>query len=289
MTSAFRERPLLWAAIAAIIVLVVLSCFPVVPETQQAVVIRFGKPVRILNRYQPGQPIGGTGAGLSWRLPYPIEDLVRVDKRILDVDLGPLPVVSADQRPLEVDAYARYRIVDPVAMYVRARDGKQLAERLRPLLAAAVRGALQQQAYADLVSAGPQSGMASVRAALDRNVRQYGAEIVDVRIKTTALPDGPALQAAYDGMRSERQQVARSIRAAGMQQAQQIEADADSDAASIYAASFGKDPQFYDFYRAMQSYRTTFIGDPDNKPTGSTTVILSPDNDYLKQFAGPSR
>ena len=123
---------------------------------------------------------------------------------------------------------------------------------------------------------------------MNRIAGQYGVEIIDVRIKRTDLPDGTPLQSAYDRMRTARQQEARSIRAQGAKQAQIIRAQADADAASTYAASFGKDPQFYDFYRAMQSYQTTFVGDGQEKPS-PTTIVLSPQNDYLREFTGRSR
>jgi membrane protease subunit HflC len=113
-------------------------------------------------------------------------------------------------------------------------------------------------------------------------------EVLDVRIKRTDLPDGAPLQSAFDRMRSAREQEARSILAQGAKQAQIIQAEADADAAKTYAASFGKDPDFYDFYRAMQSYRSTFVGDPKNPPA-PTTLVLSPQNDYLKEFSGRTK
>jgi len=289
MIRFFRERPILSGVIGLFLLLVLLGCFPIVPETKQAVVVRFGKPVRILNRYQAGRPIGTAGAGISWRLPYPFEEIVWIDKRILDVDMAPQQVLSSDQRWLQVDAYARYRIVDPLLMYIRARDEKQLAEQLRPILGSEVRNELGNRPFAALLSPERQGIMDTVRNSLNRIASQYGVKIIDVRIKKTDLPDGAPLQAAYESMRTARQQEARSIRAQGMKQAQIIQAQADADAAKTYAASFGKDPEFYDFYRAMQSYRTTFVGDSDSKPAAPTTVILSPNDDYLKQFAGHSR
>ena len=108
--------------------------------------------------------------------------------------------------------------------------------------------------------------MDDVRTSLNRIAGQYGVEIIDVRIKRTDLPDGAPLASAFDRMRTAREQEARSIRAQGMKQAQIIRAQADADAAKTYAASFGKDPDFYDFYRAMQSYQMTFIGDGQDKP-----------------------
>ena len=129
--------------------------------------------------------------------------------------------------------------------------------------------------------------MDSVRTSLNRIAGQYGVEIIDVRIKRTDLPDGAPLDAAFDRMRTAREQEARSILAQGGKQAQIIRAQADADAAKIYAASFGKDPEFYDFYRAMQSYQLTFVGDGQDK-VAPTTIILSPQNDYLKEFSGHS-
>ena len=130
--------------------------------------------------------------------------------------------------------------------------------------------------------------MNDVRTSLNRIARQYGVQIIDVRIKRTDLPDGTPLESAFERMRTAREQEARSIRAEGAKRAQIIRAQADADAARTYAASFGKDPQFYDFYRAMQSYQTTFLGDNGEKPA-PTTVILSPQNDYLKEFSGHPR
>ncbi|MEA3067216.1 MAG: modulator of FtsH protease HflC [Sphingomonadales bacterium] len=287
MTNFIRRRPLLSAIVGFLLLVVLLGSFPIVPETMQAVVVRFGKPVRILNRYQPGRPIGSAGAGLSWRIPF-VDQIVWIDKRVQDVDMQRQQVISTDQRRLQVDAFARYRIVDPLLMYIRAGNEQQLTEQLRPILGSEVRNELGRIEFAQLLTPERQGIMDSVRNSLNRIARQYGVEVLDVRIKRTDLPDGAPLAAAFDRMRTAREQEARSIRAQGAKQAQIIQAEADAEAAQTYAASFGKDPDFYDFYRAMQSYRSTFIGDSKNPPA-STTIILSPQNDYLKEFAGRPR
>jgi len=286
MTDFIRRRPLLLGIIGFIFLFVVLGSFPIVPETKQAVVVRFGKPVRILNRYERGRPIGAPGAGISWRLPF-AEQVVWIDKRVQDVDMQRQQVLSTDQRRLEVDAFARYRIVDPLLMYIRARSEAQLTDQLRPILGSEVRNELGKVSFASLLTPERQGIMQEVQTSLNRIARQYGVEIIDVRIKKTDLPDGTPLQSAYDRMRTARQQEARSIRAQGAKQAQIIRAEADAEAARTYAASFGKDPQFYDFYRAMQSYQVTFVGDGQEKPA-STTIVLSPQNDYLREFTGRS-
>ena len=279
-----RNRPVLVAIVGFVLLLVVLGSFPIVPETKEAVVVRFGKPERILNQYQPGRPIGSAGAGLAFRIPF-IDQLVWIDKRVQDVDMQPQQVLSTDQRRLQVDAFARYRIVDPLLMYIRAGSEEQLREQLRPILGSEVRNELGRIEFASLLTPERQGIMDSVRTSLNRIARQYGVQVLDVRIKRTDLPDGAPLSAAFDRMRTAREQEARSIRAQGSKQAQIIQAEADAEAAQTYAASFGKDPDFYDFYRAMQSYRATFVGDPKN-PVAQTNIILSPQNDYLKQFAG---
>jgi membrane protease subunit HflC len=170
-------------------------------------------------------------------------------------------------------------------MYVSAGSEDQLREGLRPILGSEVRNELGRVEFASLLTPERQGIMDSVRNSLNRIASQYGVQVLDVRIKRTDLPDGAPLSAAFDRMRSAREQEAQSILAQGAKQAQIIQAQADADAAQVYAASFGKDPQFYDFYRAMKSYQTTFIGD-GRTPVAGTNLILSPNNDYLKEFSG---
>jgi modulator of FtsH protease HflC len=287
MTDLIRRHPLVMGIAALLVLFLVLGSFPIIPETKQAVVVRFGKPVRIYNQYKVGRPIGSGGAGVNWRIPF-AEQLVWIDKRVQDVDMQRQQVLSTDQRRLQVDAFARYRIVDPTLMYIRAGNEQQLTEQLRPILGSEVRNELGRIEFASLLTPERQGIMDSVRTSLNRIASQYGVEIIDVRIKRTDLPDGAPLLAAFDRMRTAREQEARSIQAQGAKQAQIIKAQADADAAKIYAASFGKDADFYDFYRAMQSYQSTFVGDPKN-PVASTNIILSPQNDYLKEFSGRPR
>jgi modulator of FtsH protease HflC len=281
------RRPVLSGVIALILLALVIASFPIVPENKQAVVVRFGKPARILNRYEAGHQIGGPGAGISWRLPF-AENIVWIDKRVQDVNMDRQQVISTDQLRLEVDAFARYRIVDPLRMYIRARTEERLSQALQPILGSELRNELGKRPFASLLSPERQGLMENVRRGLDRVARQYGAEITDVRIKRADLPQGSPLDSAFERMRTARQQEARSIRAEAAKQAQIIRAEADAGAAQIYAASFGKDANFYDFYRAMQSYQLTFLGD-GTQPAAPSTIILSPQNDYLREFSGKSR
>jgi modulator of FtsH protease HflC len=275
------RNPMGLGVMAIVILLILTSTFSVVPETRQGLVLRLGKADRIVNGYKPTETFGATGAGLIAKIPF-FEDIVWIDKRILDVDMDPQQVLSTDQLRLNVDAYARFRIVNPLRMYNTARTSENVAEQLRPLLGSALRAELGKRQFADLLS--PERGqvMDNIQTRLQRVARQYGAEIVDVRIKRADLPEGTPLDSAYERMRSARNQEALTIQANGQREAQIIRAEADAQAAKIYAAAFGKDAQFYDFYRAMQSYRLTFAADAK----GSTNMVLSPQNDYLREFRG---
>jgi modulator of FtsH protease HflC len=279
-----RRNPLLWLGALLVLIAVALSSFVVVPETKQAVVIRFGVPQRIMNAYDRKQDFGHTGAGLAAKWPF-IEQLVWVDKRVLDFDMPRQSVLSTDQFRLEVDAFARYRIVDPVRMYVSAQSERRVGEALKPILGSALRNELGKRPFAILLSPERDVVMGNIRSALARVAAQYGAEIVDVRIKRADLPDGTPLESAFNRMRTARQQQALAIQAEGRREAQVITGEADARAAQIYSASFGKDAAFYDFYRSMQSYRATF-GTDDTVQRGATTILLSPDNEYLRQFMG---
>ena len=263
----------------AVVIIAALSSFIVVPETEQAVVLRFGEPVRVINQYRPGVDFGQTGAGLVPRIPF-AERVVRIDKRLLSVDMQPQQVLSTDQLRLNVDAYARFRIIDPVKMVRTADTPERVEEQLEPILTSVLRQELGKRTFRSLLTAERGEAMARIRDGLDREAREYGAQVVDVRIKRADLLEG-ALESAFSRMQAAREQEATTIRAQGQKQAQIIQAEAEAQAAQTYAQSFGKDPKFYDFYRAMQSYDYAF-----SKGEGGTTIVLSPDNSYLSQFKG---
>jgi membrane protease subunit HflC len=281
------RNPVPFAIALVALVFLIANTIKVVPETKQGVVLRFGEPVALVNRFQARQEFGAPGAGLLAVIPF-ADSVIWIDKRVRDVDMAGQQVLSTDQYRLNVDAFARYRIVDPLRMFTAARTEDRVADQLAPILGSVVRNELGKRQFAELLS--PERGqiMENIRRALDVQARQYGAEIVDVRIKKTDPPEGAPLNAAYDRMKSARYQEARTIEAQGLKQAQIIRADADAEAAGIYAAAYGKDPQFYDFYRAMQSYEHTFGADGSN-PTGQSSIILSPGNDYLREFRGGGR
>ena len=276
MMEAIRRHPIAASVLAFLLLITLYSSVIVVNETNQAVIARFGEANRIL---------GGKQAGINWRLPF-AETTVWVDKRVRDLDMDKQQVLSTDQRRLEVDAFARYRVVDPLQMYLAARSVERAEEALKPILGSQLRNELGKRPFASLLSPEREGAMENIRVGLNRISRQYGVEIVDVRIKKADLPSGTPLETAFESMRTARQQEARSIIAEGQKRAQIIRAEADAQAAQIYAAAFGKDPQFYDFYRAMQSYQTTFLPDSQGKDGAQTSIILSPSNEYLKEFTG---
>lgn len=263
-----------------IAILALLSSIVIVPETHQAVIIQGGRPDRVANQFQPDAPYGETGAGIVLRIPG-YERVQMIDKRILDLDMERQQVLSSDQQRLQVDAYARFRIIDPVLTVENAGSEEILRTQLSPILTSVLRQELGRRSFASLLTAERGTAMANIRDALDTEARSYGAQIIDVRIKRADLPDGAPLAAAFTRMRTDREEEAATIRAQGQKNAQIIRAEAEADAASTYAAAYGKDPEFYDFYRAMESYRRTF-----EQGEGESTMILSPDNEYLRQFQG---
>ena len=262
-------------ALAVLVIGFMMSAY-VVAEDGQVVIIRTGEPVGTVNT-----PGGETDAGLYFRVPF-IDSVNRIEKRLLDLEMTDEEVLSADQQRLLVNAYARFRITDPVRMVERAGSTDGVRNALEPILNSVLRQELGRRTFQAMLTAERGSALANVRTNLDRQARQYGAEVVDVKIMRTDLPEAP-LQSAFRRMESDREREARTIRAGGSRDARIIRAEADAESARIYAEAFGKDAEFYDFYRAMQSYDATFSN--DDNPSESS-IILSPDNEYLRQFRG---
>ena len=285
MSPALFRNPIALGILGLLLVILAAATFAVVPETKQAVILRLQEPVRTINEYRSGEQFGRTGAGLIARIPF-FDRLVWVDKRVLNVEQEDQQVLSSDQLRLQVDAFARFRVVDPLLMVNTARSETGVTDALRPLLGNAIRNELGRQPFAILLTPRREQVMNNIQRELDRVARQYGVQIVDVRIKHADLPSGSPLESTLQRMRTARQQQAATIRAQGQKEAQIIRAQADANAARIYAEAFNKDAGAYDFYRAMQSYRRTFGADGGPNPSGQTSVILSPNNDYLRQFNG---
>jgi membrane protease subunit HflC len=285
MSRSLFRNPVAIGIVLLVLAILAASSIAIVPESKQAVILRVQQPIAIVNRYRAGEPFGRSGAGIVLRLPF-FDRLVWVEKRVLAVELDNQQVLSSDQQRLEVDAFARFRIVNPVQMVVTAGSEQSVADQLQPILGSTLRGELGKRPFAALLSPERSQVMENIQTALQRTAAQYGAEIVDVRIKHADLPEGSPLTSALSRMRSARQQEAITIQARGQKQAQIIRADAEAQAAQIYAQSFGKDADFYAFWRAMESYRTTFA---KGEGSGDTSIVLSPDNGYLREFRGRER
>ncbi|MGI4878475.1 MAG: protease modulator HflC [Janthinobacterium lividum] len=275
------RNPIFWIVIAFALLILASATFYTVPETKQAIVLRLGKPERIVNAYDPHSKFGDTDAGLVAKFPF-VENVVFLDKRVLDLDMPQQTVLSTDQLRLVVDAFARFRIINPQQMYQTVGTEDNAAQALARILASRLRNELGRQPFAALLSPERTTLMEDIQNSVNRQAKQYGAEILDVRIKRADLPTGAPLESAFTRMRSARAQEALTIRAQGGKQAQLVRAEADANAARIYAESFGKDPDFYAFYRAMQAYRETF-------KDGATNVILSPNNEFLREFEGRTK
>lgn len=271
-------------AMSALALVVIASMsLTVVPETKQGLILSYGQIERVVNPWQPRERFGATGAGLVVRIPF-VEQIKLIDKTVMGVTLDNQPVLSSDQLSMQVDAYARFRIVDARKMYESIRDEDALKTQLATLLGTSLRNELGRRTFASLLS--PERGqvMEQIQSGLALRAARYGVEIIDVRINRADLPD-QSRDSVFARMRAARDQEATSIRAEGYKQAQLIRADADAEAASIYAAAYGKDPQFYAFYRAMQSYERTFNGDG----TPPATFVLPPGQGYLSEFGGTNR
>ena len=229
------RNPIALVGLAFLALILITTSLFTVSESQQAIIVRLGKPDRIVNRYNANDPFGATGAGLTLKAPF-IENVVWVDKRIRDLDMPQQVVLSTDQLRLVVDAFARFRIVDPLRMYQTVRSEDRVADELSRILGSRLRNELGRQTFATLLS--PERGqlMDTIQEAVNREASRYGAEIVDVRIKRADLPPGDPLQSAFLRMQTARQQEAESIRAQGRKQAQIIRAEADAEASRVYGS-----------------------------------------------------
>lgn len=281
MIKRIFQNPVSLGLVALGLIVLLSMSVSIVPETKQGLITTYGEYRRTINPYRSKDTLGQTTqAGLTFRIPF-YEQITYLDKRIQNVEMAPQEVLSTDQLQVQVNAFARYRITDAREMYRTVRTEQALNDRLAETLGSSVRNELGRRSFATLLSAERGQVMANITQQLNSEAQKYGASIVDVRIKRADLPEGTPLDSAYRRMESAREQERATIEAEGRKDAQLIRADGEAEAARIYADSYGKDPEFYDFYRAMQSYKKTFA---KGEGRGETSVILSPNNDYLNKF-----
>lgn len=272
-------------------IITVYSALFTVNMTQQAIVLQFGDP--------RGDVI--TQPGLHWKLPF-VQNVVYIDKRILNLDSPTEEIIAADRKRLVVDAFARYRIVDALKFYRAVRDPRLTETRLQPNFASALRNVLGDNSLEALVRDNRAGLMQQIRESFNKTTRELGIEIIDVRIRRADLPEANS-QAIYRRMQTEREREAAEIRAQGQEEAQRIRSRADRDVTvllanaerdgqiargqgdaernRIYAEAFGQDPEFFAFYRSMQAYKKGLKGD-------STTMLAAPDSEFFRYFGNES-
>jgi membrane protease subunit HflC len=262
----------------------------IVEQTEQAIVLQFGEPKRVVE--QPG---------LETKLPW--QSVVTYDKRVLDYDLPAARVTAADQKPMIVDAYARFRITNPLLFYQAVGTEQVARTRLTPIMSGNVRNIISTVDLADVVSGKREVTMRRIRDAVNAQAKTLGIDITDVRIRRADLPEENS-KAIYARMRSDREREAAQFRAEGDRLAKEITADADrqkieiiaeaqkqsqilrgqgdSDSIRIYADAFGKDKDFFSFYRSLQAYREALSSQ-------DTTFVLSPDSEFFRYFGSAPR
>ena len=262
-----------------------LSLFTV-KEINQAIVLQFGDPKKVI-----AEP------GLQVKIPF-IQNVVYLDRRILSLDPAPEEVIASDQKRLIVDAYARFKIVDPLKFYISVGDERVARSRLATIINSRIRSVLGKQSLATLLSEDRTKQMAIIQEGVNAEAEKFGITIIDVRIKRADLPQANS-EAIYKRMQTEREREAKEFRAKGAEMAVTITSTADKEVTvllanakkqseimkgegdgqrnKIFANAFGKDPEFFAFYRAMQAYETALIG-------GETSLILSPDSEFFKFF-----
>ncbi len=285
--------PALPAIVAGVVALIVLfSSLYTVQQTQQALVRQFGRISAVV-----------TEPGLHVKVPF-LQSVMLIDKRILELDSPVLEVIAADKKRLVVDAFARFRIVDPVEFYQSNNQGSEEAARdnLLKSLRSALRDVVGRAPFSDILSQKRADMMIRIRDIMDAEAKSLGMDVVDVRIRRADLPQANS-QAVFQRMQTERQQEAAGIRATGEERSREIRASADKNVTiliaearrdseimrglgdgcrnNIYAQAYGADPDFFAFYRSMQAYRAA-LG------SGNTTMVLSPDSDFFRYFGDMS-
>jgi membrane protease subunit HflC len=282
------SRNVLGAVAAAVVALlfVALGSFFTVNQAQQALVLQFGDPRRVIQE-----------PGLKVKMPF-IQDVVYFEKRVLDIDPPKQQVILVDQKRIDVDTFARYRITDPLRFYQTVSNEVGARARLTAIINSTTRRVLGNESLTSILSENRTPIMNAIKTETNAAVRPLGIEIVDVRIKRADYPEQTS-QAIYNRMKSERDREAKEFRAEGAEAAQQIRADADrqrviivttaekeaqvtrgegdAQAIKIYAEAFGRDPEFYAFYRSMEAYRLALTD-------GTTTMVLSPDSEFFRFF-----
>ena len=278
-------KKLILPIIAVIAATAYFSIF-IVKEVNQAIVLQFGDPKKIISK-----------PGLNFKLPF-IQNVVFLDKRILNLDAPPEEVIASDQKRLIVDAFARFQIIDPLKFYISVGNERVARSRLSTIINSRIRSVLGTQRLQTLLSEDRTKQMALIQEGVNNEAEKFGIKIIDVRIKRADLPQANS-DAIFARMQTERNREAKEFRAKGAEMAVTITSTADKEVTviladaqkkseimkgegdgqrnKIFADAFGQDPEFFAFYRAMQAYEKALIG-------GETSLVLSPDSEFFKFF-----
>ncbi len=262
----------------------------IVHQNQQALVLEFGKQKRVV-----------TEPGLNWMIPF-VQTVRFFDKRILNLETQPRPIIAADQKQLIVDTFVRYRISNALQFYQTLRSENAAASQITNSLESSMRSVLGSATFLDIVKNRREELMKQITEQLTRQAKEFGVEIVDVRLKRADLPQQNR-ESVFQRMKTERQREAAEFRAQGEEQARRIKATAEREATviraeaarkgeimrgegdgqrnTIFAAAYNRDPDFFAFYRSMQAYETSM-------KKGDTRLLLSPDSEFFRYFKDPS-
>ncbi|KUO55271.1 MAG: protease modulator HflC [Alphaproteobacteria bacterium BRH_c36] len=277
-----------------------MSAF-MVRQTEQALLLQFGEVKDVINEYElDSQGRFVNDAGLNWKIPV-VQEVIYYDKRVLDLDSQPLEVIVSDQKRLVVDAFLRYRITNPLKFYQTVRTEAIARQRLGNVVEASVRSVLGAATFQDVVRDKREALMTTIRDQVNREAETLGVSVIDVRIKRADLPEANS-EAIYRRMQTEREREATEIRSEGNAAANRIRATADREATVIkaeatrkseqmrgegdaernrvFAEAFGRDPEFFAFYRSMQAYEAG-LGSKD------TRLVITPDSEFFRFFNNP--
>ncbi len=281
-----KNKSIILVIFAVVAAIVALQTFFTVHQTQQAIVLQFGEPKRVIRE-----------PGLAWKIPF-IQNVQTYDRRTLDLDPPQFEVLLTDKKRINVDAFARYQIIDPLLYFQRVTTESTARDRLGKLINPSLRAVIAKVSLQEVLSAKRSGLMELIQKQVEGDAARLGMKVVDIRIGRTDLPEDTS-KSVYGRMRTERERQAREARAEGKEIAQKIRAQADKERTvllanaerdaqifrgqgeaernNILGRAYGKDPEFFAFYKSLEQYQKALIGN-------DTTMVLSPDSEFFRYF-----
>ncbi len=278
----------IFAIILGAVLFLIYGSVYIVAQHEQAILLQFGKPVGEIK----------SKPGLYVKAPFFLQDVVKYDKRILEVNLDPKTLPDVKQKQVSVDAFVKYKITDALKFYQTVQNYNGLYQKVDSIMMASLKNTLGRIQFQDLLSDKRKSVMNEIKINVSDKAREFGVKIVDLRIRRADLPR-ENLNSIFNRMIAEREKEAREFRAEGEEQAKEImsraekertiilaeakrkseilRGEGDAEASKIFAESYGKDADFFGFYRSMQAYK-------ESLKNGDTSVVLSPDSEFLQYF-----